>query len=163
MTTQPPGRDVSAVGEPHGRETRPGPGWTWCIEIPFAGQWLTANRASRYRYGARDWRHSTMVACQKARLPKGITPVRLHAICWYASPRAPVRDNQNLAPTLKAIVDGLTPTVISTRAGKPHTRGGYGLIPDDSDRHVLSTTWEIVPGTRPRVDLFVTEVADGVS
>src|SRR5258705_1996941 len=93
----------------------PGPGRSWLITIPFAGKWLTANRSSTYRYAATDWRNSAMVACAAAKLPKGITPVKLHLVCWYETSRAPVRDRLNLSPTIKAIVDGLTPTVTSHR------------------------------------------------
>lgn len=131
---------------------------SWLVEIPYAGKWLTANRSSHYRYASTDWRHSAMVACINAKLPKGITPVRLHLVCWYSTSHAPVRDRLNLSPTIKAIVDGLTPTVTRHRNGRPHVRGGYGLLPDDSDKHVLATTWELVKGVRPRVDLYITEV-----
>lgn len=157
MTDTVSGRGAGAVGDPR-LTIAPRPGRTWCIEIPFAGEWLTANRGSRYRHGSNEWRALANIACAHARLPRGITPVRLHLVCWYHTARAPVRDRLNLAPTIKAIVDGLTPKVVSSRNGRPHTRGGYGLLPDDSDRHVLETTWTVVLGTRPRVDLFIAEV-----
>lgn len=160
MTNQTPNQGLGAHRVHEGSEG-PGSGYSWRVRIPYAGQWLTSNKPASYRYGAKEWRHSTMVACHNAKLPKGVTPVKLHLICWYETSRAPVRDRLNLAPTIKAIVDGLSPTVISTRNGRRHTRGGYGLLPDDSDRHVHDTTWAIVPGLRPFVDLYITEVTGG--
>lgn len=142
-------------------EPSAGPAHSWLVRIPYAGQWLTANKPASYRYGAKEWRDSANVACRAAKLPRGITPVTLHLVCWYETKRAPVRDKTNLFPTVKAIVDGLTPTVVSSRQGRPHTRGGYGLIPDDSDRHVYDTTWILMPGARPGVDLYITEVSGG--
>lgn len=135
------------------------------VWIPFAGEWLTANRSSRYRHGASDWRHATMLACRAAKLPLGITPVSLHLVFRYVGRRPPVRDRMNLYPTVKAIVDGLTPLRHSTRAGKPHTRGGYGLIPDDSDRHVAEIKWSLGPTStgQPGVDLCVTHTPPALS
>jgi len=132
---------------------------TWRIDVAGC-EWLTANRNSRYRYGAREWRDAVIVACTKARLPKGVGPVTISAIAFYAD-RPPVRDRLNLAPTIKAIVDGLTEPKVSTRAGIPHTRGGYGLIPDDSDRWVHDTDWALQRSAdgRPWVQLTITEVA----
>lgn len=142
-------------------------GRTWHIHIPFAGKWLTANpRSTTDRYGRskliRDWRWHTAIACREARLPKGITPVTIHADVWYVGAR-PVRDRLNLAPTIKACVDGLSPEKEWTRGGKAHRSPGYGVIPDDSDRHVLSTTWELrkSPTSQPWIDLIITEVSHG--
>lgn len=130
---------------------------SWTIRVPFAGEWLTANRSSRYRWHAPAWREAVMVACRQAKLPTGVTPVTIHAVCHYAG-RPPVRDAENLAPTMKAMVDGLTPTRLFIRLGRPHQRGGYGLIPDDSDRHVLRRTWDLAPTTgQPHVLLTITE------
>lgn len=138
-------------------------GRVWTIRIPFTGVWLTSNKASSYRYGARDWRNNTHVACMAAKLPKGMLAVRLHGVCWWVGRVAPVIDNGNLRPTFKAIEDGLSLMRVSTRKGKPHTRGGYGLIPDDSDKHLRGTTWEYhrSPNRQSWVDLTITEVVDG--
>jgi hypothetical protein len=109
-----------------------------------------------------------VVACQQAKLPTGITPVRIHADVFYEGTRPPVRDRLNLAPTLKAIVDGLGPARDFTRkrpdgTEKTYHTNGYGFLPDDSDKHVLDTTWTIAPsGARYQgwVDLHIThEVA----
>ena len=137
---------------------------TWTIRVPFNAAWLTANpRSTTDRYGRaeliRAWREAVVWACMMARLPKGISPVRLHVVMHYIG-RRPVRDIDNLAPTVKAIVDGLTPSREFKRDGRLYHTAGYGLIPDDSDRHVLGTTKELLPtmSARPWVDLTITEV-----
>lgn len=156
-----PARET-AVTEPITIQAR-----TWRLEIFAPDAWLTANierhRQARSRK-VRAWREATVAACTVAGLPKGITPVTITAVVLHAG-RAPVRDRLNLAPTLKAIVDGLTPPKTFRRDGKTYTTAGYGLLPDDSDRHVVDTTWrlerthpQITRGAIGRVDLTITEV-----
>lgn len=138
---------------------------SWTITIYSPGTWLTANpaRAGEWRGRSkqvRAWREATVWACSAGRLPTGITPVCIEALCLYEG-RAPVRDKLNLAPTIKAVVDGLTPARTFQRSGKTHTTFGYGLLPDDSDKHVLRTDWNLAKtaGTGPpRIELTIREV-----
>jgi hypothetical protein len=145
------------------REERPGPATTgrvWHVRVPYAGQWLTSNRTTSYRWGRKGWRDSVTQACRAAKLPTGITTmVDIHVVAHYVG-RPPVRDRKNLDPTIKALVDGLVPTKVVMREGKRHTRGGYGLLVDDSDKHVRETTWELRRSTtgQPWVHLTITEV-----
>lgn len=141
---------------------------SWEISVPFAGEWLTANpRSTANRYGRaraiKAWRTSTEQAARAAGLPKDITPVTIHAVACHTG-RPPVKDRLNLSPTIKAVVDGLTPTRLIVRKDKAtgvvkrHLTPGYGFLPDDSDRHVLDTTWELQqlpPGGRPHVVLRI--------
>lgn len=138
---------------------------TYTIVVPGCG-WLTANpRSTTDRYGRaatiRAWREATVVACLQAKLPKDITPVTIHAVAFYSSRQAPVRDRLNLAPTIKAIVDGLGPPKAWTRNGAQKRSAGYGLLPDDSDDHVLSTDWKVIPGQRDEVHVAIQEVTSG--
>ncbi len=132
---------------------------SWSVRVPFAGAWLTSNRATSYRWGAKGWRDSVMLACRAARLPTAITAVvDIHVDAFFVG-RPPVRDKINFQPTIKALVDGLVPLGVVTRSGKRHTRGGYGLLVDDSDKHVRNTTWELTKTTgQPYVQLTITEV-----
>lgn len=139
---------------------------TWTIRVP-ACEWLTSNpRSTSDRYGRADavraWRASVVVACTAARLPRGITPVTIYAHVRHAG-RCPVRDRLNFAPTIKAIVDGLTPPKVSLRGGVPNRTTGYGFIPDDSDVHVLRTEWDFQPSGvgASWVDLVLTQAAAG--
>lgn len=140
----------------------------WTIRIFAPCAWLTANIERHHLARAakvKKWRQAVVAACLEAQLPKGVTPVRIHAQVRYAG-RAPVRDRLNLAPTIKAIVDALTPprpfTKTDKRTGLPreYTTVGYGFLPDDNDRHVLETTWALAPidrfdlrGAIGRIDL----------
>lgn len=118
---------------------------TWTITVPVEA-WLTANLHLHFQVRSRHVhaiRRAVVAACTRAQLPTGITPVRLDAVVRYIGRTAPVRDRLNLAPTMKALVDGLTPHQVKTRAGKQIVSEGYGLLPDDSDRHVVDTTWRL--------------------
>lgn len=131
------------------------------VPAPLAG-WLTAN--PRHAGGAwqgrarliRAWRQATANACLGARMPQGVTPVSITATAYYIGRTAPVRDRLNLAPTMKAIVDGLGPPREFTRKGKLHVSPGYGFLPDDSDRHVRDTSWSLTRGDWPCVELTIT-------
>jgi hypothetical protein len=118
---------------------------TWTLTIPAPCDWLTAN-IERHRFKrsklVREWRQATVIACRAAKLPHNVTPVVAYGVAFYTG-RRPVRDRLNLAPTFKAIIDALTPHAVKWRAGKPIVSIGYGFLPDDSDAHVRSTTWEL--------------------
>lgn len=117
----------------------------WTLVIPAPADWLTANvERYRYRRGAlvRAWREATVGQCHVARLPTGVGPVDIAAVIRHPG-RAPVRDRLNLAPTIKAMVDALTPGRTFTRGGRTYTTAGYGLLSDDSDRHVRRTDWRL--------------------
>lgn len=120
----------------------------WTIVVYSPGRWLTANIDRHIYDRARlvsEWRQNTVAACHRAQLPTGIaTPIRISAVIVHAGARAPVRDRLNLAPTIKAIVDGLAPQRRFTRrAGLPVVAHGYGFLPDDNDTHVVDTTWTV--------------------
>jgi hypothetical protein len=140
---------------------------TWLLQVVAPGAWLTAN-VERHRFQrstlVRQWRDATWYGCVLAKLPRGITtPVSIHLDVIHATARAPVRDRLNLAPTVKAIVDALTPPRQFTRGGRTYTTVGWGFLTDDSDRQVLDTTWhlrmaepgELRPGLVGRVDLAI--------
>lgn len=168
MTIESPGRSaVTSMVDAHREEpTGPAPR-VWHVRVPFAGAWLTSNPSStgdRYRRSRtiKDWRETVELVCYAEGLPKGITPVAIHADVYYAG-RKPVRDKLNLAPTIKAVVDGLTPPRSWTRDGKTYRTPGYGFLPDDSDRHVVENpTWDLLPTStgQPYVYLTIREVTD---
>lgn len=120
---------------------------TWTIRVPAPCDWLTAN-IERHRFKrsklVRQWRETVKTVAQAAGLPQAVTPVEIAGTVYYTG-RRPVRDKLNLAPTIKACVDALTPHVVKWRAGKPVVSIGCGFLPDDSDQHVRSTTWDLAP------------------
>lgn len=115
----------------------------WTLGILAPCEWLTSNRINnRYskfeRSGlTRQWREAVVLHARHAKLPTGIQRITVEAVARFRD-RPPVRDSSNLNATLKAVVDGLTPHRVTMRAGKPVVHIGCGLIPDDSDKHVLS-------------------------
>jgi hypothetical protein len=118
--------------------------WTLVFDMPC--EWLTANiDRDKYKRASlvKRIRAAVVKACEIEGLPKAVGPVTIHGIIHYTSKASPVRDRLNLAPTIKALVDGMTPAKTYTRDGKTHHVPGYGFLADDSDKHVLDTTWEL--------------------
>jgi hypothetical protein len=136
------------------------PQWIVRIAKPLGTPWLTANverqHYVRSRY-VRAWRQATADACLAARLPYGVSPVTIYAEVHYASRQAPVKDRLNLANTIKAVVDGLTPQKMRTgKDGIKRPVPGYGFLIDDSDRHVLDTAWSLVRSQDNGIKLILT-------
>lgn len=103
--------------------------WTFTMRPPCP-EWLTANdRRDRWTQAriVRDWRHAAYLHAVGAHLPKGLGRVRIDIEARFSGV-PPVRDEANLHPTAKAVVDGLGPG-----------RGpsvGYGLVRDDDWKHL---------------------------
>lgn len=116
----------------------------WTIVIPAPCEWITANqlnnRHSRFSRSRLTlaWRTAACRLAAAANLPTGLDYVRIDAVAHFRG-RAPVRDRDNLRPTVKACIDGLTPARTFTRKGTIYHSPGYGLIPDDNDRHLAGT------------------------
>lgn len=110
------------------------PSTQWTITIPAPCAWLTANRRGRWpiAHGTRLWRGAAYQAAQAARLPTGLDRVQITMAARFRGP-APVRDRMNLYPTVKAVLDGLGPSRVTART--PYAVG-WGLVPDDDDKHV---------------------------
>jgi crossover junction endodeoxyribonuclease RusA len=107
---------------------------TWTITISAPCAWLTANSRMHRMAEAKlikQWRLASCLAARWAKLPTGLGRVRIDAVAHFRG-RAPVRDTDNLRPTLKAVVDGLGPQRITKRGVVP----GHGLIADDDDGHL---------------------------
>lgn len=84
--------------------------------------WLNSNDRDHFRTVApitKNWRLSASLLARNAKLPKGLSRVRIDAV--IIKPRAGRYDAMNYYPTLKAIVDGLT---------------DHGLTADDSNQYV---------------------------
>lgn len=115
-------------------------GREWSVTIPAPCEWLTANKITgTYNRHARTkitaaWRAAAADTAWIAKLPTGLDYVRIDAECWFpATGRLPVRDRDNLRPTLKAAIDGLGPQTQRVRKGVLSVSPGYGLVVDDSD------------------------------
>jgi hypothetical protein len=114
----------------------------WTLIILAPGPWISANgrygRFERVRLTL-SWRSAIEECCRTSNLPHGpgqwLDYFSIDGVARFRG-RAPVRDRDNLQPTLKAAIDGLTPERRVTRNGIPRRVPGWGLIPDDSDKHM---------------------------
>jgi len=117
---------------------------TWTLQIVAPCAWITANQLNnkhnRFSRSAltKTWRQVVVLHAVGEGLPTGLDYVRVDAVARFMG-RAPVRDRDNLRPTLKAAIDGLTPERHFTRQGKNYHSPGYGLIPDDNDKHLAGS------------------------
>lgn len=115
----------------------------WTLVIPAPADWITSNdltKMNRYRRAelVRAWRGATVNYAAQARLPQGLDRVELLAVAEFWG-KPPVRDTENLRPTVKACVDGMGRATRRTIKGKTHISPGYGLIADDDSRHLGET------------------------
>ena len=124
----------------------------WQIRIPLAAEvaahgWLTSNNREGHPIAqsrrVKAFRRAAADAGRKAGLPVGVSGVSLHFDCSYVTAIAPVRDRLNLEPTIKALVDGLGPERGFLRQGRSNWVPGCGFLVDDSDKHVINTTWAL--------------------
>lgn len=119
-----------------------GDGREWTLTIPAPCAWLTANqlnnRHNRFSRSSitKSWRTAGYHAAKAARLPTGLACIEVLGVARFLG-RAPVRDRDNLRPTLKAVIDGFGPARTWTRKGATYHSPGYGLIADDDDKHLL--------------------------
>jgi hypothetical protein len=134
-------------------------GRQWTLNLLAPDEWITSNKINgswdRYKTArlTKAWRSASRSACANGALPHGLRRldmIRIVAVARFRG-RAPVRDRNNLEPTLKAVVDGLTPERTIHRKGRTIDVPGWGLIPDDSDKHVESARISIGDPLPPSV------------
>lgn len=142
MSSKPPVRGVlvhAPAGESVPEEGRTS-GRSWTLVMAAPCPWLNANgRLNRYVQAdyVRRWRTASFVAAKRAGLPHALVRVRIAPTAHFHEHRR--RDMPNLAPTLKAAVDGLGPALLrmpTPGAPKGSAAPGYGLIPDDNAEHL---------------------------
>lgn len=106
----------------------------WRVRLPYTSPPLSANQRlhpmARHRL-VHDVRADVATLCRV--LPKlERVAVELH----YVPRDRRRRDEENLAPLLKACIDALTPSRRTRKGVAP----GAGVIPDDTPAHVVSAT-----------------------
>lgn len=114
----------------------------WQIKIPAAPcGWLNANKRRDRRVEARlrsEWR-GHVYRCgwnERQRLPQGLDYVKVDLQFQVDSYR--LRDNANLAPTAKPIVDAFGPERKYLREGKPVHEQGLGVYVGDDPTHMAA-------------------------
>lgn len=125
----------------------------WFLRVPAPlkqgrPDWLNSNdRRNRYEQAnlVKVWRHQAHLSAREHRLPKGIDRVRVDVVVHYPN-TSRKRDAHNVAPTIKACLDGIKDA---------------GFVQDDNDKHIALVT--IRAGetlTRPCLSITLTEVTD---
>lgn len=97
------------------------PAWALVIPDPGTG-WLSANARGHWSArsrGSKAWRDATRLHARSVRVPR---LQRAHIVVTFHHATARRRDAANLAPTAKAVVDGLVDALV---------------LPDDDDTHLL--------------------------
>jgi Holliday junction resolvase RusA-like endonuclease len=101
----------------------------WRLEFPAPAKWLSGNSRTDRRAQTSDrqqWRNAAIVWARHRKLPKNLQRIAITATGSFPTNRN--RDVDNLAPTVKVVLDGLKI---------------YGLVPDDHSRHVTAVEYRI--------------------
>ena len=113
----------------------------WTLQIKAPARMLSANGNKPWRETAnakREWRAATYVLAKSARLPRGLDRVRVDVELWFNVQRE--RDEPNYHPYVaKPIVDALAAERKVRDRRQPtgwRIEPGYGLIPNDTKRHL---------------------------
>jgi hypothetical protein len=112
---------------------------TWEIHLVAPTRFLTMNDRRHWRAVHADrnlWRQAAYVACQQAKLPKGVNcRVRVDVRFRFRG-RAPVTDLANLHATAKVCLDAAGPRKEQPYRGSVRVSLGYGFLQGDTDRWV---------------------------
>jgi hypothetical protein len=96
---------------------------TWTLTVASALPMLNLNQRLHWAKKAqltKHWRTLTLTNAMAADLPRNLG--RVHIVAHVIKPTNRAYDVHNLTPTLKAAIDGLV---------------DYGLIPDDTNAHLI--------------------------
>lgn len=111
---------------------------TWELTIPAPAQMCTENtNKSRWVTGpaVKAWREASFTYAKQAKLPKGLTRVRIDVVLHCVDNRG--RDTLNMHKfVIKPLVDGLCRERIVRGKKGVRVEVGYGLVPDDNPRFV---------------------------
>lgn len=97
---------------------------TWTLQFPAPAEWLSANKRYKRRpdEAIRAWRQAAALHARAAGLPRGLPVVSVYATLHFTTNHR--RDAHNYMSVVKCCIDGLV---------------DYGLIPDDSKKHLRWT------------------------
>lgn len=126
-------------------------GRLWTLTLLAPCPWITDNDVlgKLHKYArarlVRTWRKTMVDCCRAGNLPCGdqrLDRIRVEGSARFRG-RPPVRDGNagSLHHTLKAVIDGLTPPRTYGKSKQPSP--GWGLIRDDSDKHLESSSIRI--------------------
>lgn len=122
---------------------------TWTLTLDQCGRPLTQNQAHRMHYRdvarvRRRWHDTAAWLARRRRIP-ALPAITVAAYGRYGTRRS-LPDPDALAPTLKAVIDGIV---------------AAGVIPDDTSTHVRSVTYlppVVASGQADGLVVTITEV-----
>jgi len=117
---------------------------TWTVTVASELPMLNLNQRMHWAKKAqltKHWRRLAMVNAMAADLPRNLN--RVHIVAHVTKPTNRQYDAHNLLPTLKAAIDGLV---------------DYGLIPDDTNRHLIGPDLRQGGKGDPAIVLTITEL-----
>ena len=118
---------------------------TYTITVPKVGPYMNANDRPHFRDRAKQtklWREAGRIATLAAKVPALTPPVHITATVHIADHLR--REVSNLAPTMKAAIDGMVDA---------------GILADDSDAHVIGPDSRRAYNGPPRITFELEEVA----
>ena len=118
----------------------------WVMVVPQPDEWINANHRTHWAVTGRrvvSWRGAAKLHARRVHLPVGLGRARVECAFQFTDARR--RDVGNLAPTAKAIVDGLV---------------DYGLLPDDDDAHLIGPDLRRGPKSPDGIGLVVVTVTE---
>lgn len=118
---------------------------TYVITVPKVGKYMSANDRLHFRVKAdqtKVWREAGRIATLAAKVPVLTPPVHITATVHIVGKRR--QEVSNLAPTMKAAIDGMVDA---------------GILADDSDAHVIGPDPRRAYDLPPRITFELEEVA----
>lgn len=117
---------------------------TWTLTVASELPMLNLNQRHHWAKKAqltKHWRTLTLTCAMAADLPRNLS--RVHIVAHVIKPTNRAYDAHNLLPTLKAAIDGLV---------------DYGLIPDDTNAHLIGPDLRQGGKGDPAIVLTITEL-----
>ena len=116
------------------------------LTVPAPTEFINLNQRLHWAKKAKltkTWRTLTRIHAQNAGLPKGLP--RVHVTATIHKPHGRAFDAHNYVPTLKAAIDGLV---------------DYGLVPDDTNAHLVGPDMRQGAKGPARIELTITPLEE---
>ena len=127
------------------------------FEILHLGRPQTSNAERQAHYHAsakvrKAWNEAALQMCRVTKAPKNLDCIGI--IIQPIYDKGPLPDTDAIGPTVKGIIDGIV-------TGKPNKKSapGYGVVPDDSGKHVAYVCLMapiVIKGSKPGVRVTIT-------
>jgi len=136
-------QDASEVAGGPGVPGGAGEARKWTLTVPAPCEYINLNSRMHWAQKAKltkAWRLCTRLTATAEALPTNLE--RVHIVAHIIKPTNRQYDAHNLLPTLKAAIDGLV---------------DHGLIPDDTNKHLIGPDLRQGGVGKPAIILTITE------